>query len=278
MAYSYKSAIAFGLVYIPVKLYSCVRENDISFNLLDKKTKSRIKYKKTCEKCAGAEVNPENIVKGYEYDNDKYVIFTEQELEKLKTKKDKTISITQFVDLDEIDPIFFARSFYVEPVGAEKAYILLQKTLSSSNKVGIAKTVLGNSETLIALRAFNDIILASTLYFYDEIAKNPINLPKIDVEKSELNLAKNIVTEMTKTFKPAEFKDEYQEKIARAIEQKIAGKEIISPKDESKNLVANLMDALSKSLENLRDSKYIKKPKNSNKKDFKKATKSDIKK
>lgn len=153
MAYSYKCSISFGLVYIPVTLHASVKTQDVGFNMLDKKTMSRVKYKKTCEECDGREVKQEDIVKGYEYEDDKYVVFTEEDFEKLKTKKDKNITIQKFVDIAEIDPIYYDRPYYVNPTGAENAYSLLLRAMEEEKKVGIAKTVLGNKETLIALRA-----------------------------------------------------------------------------------------------------------------------------
>ena len=122
MTYSYKGSISFGLVYIPITLHSSVKDNDISFNMLDRKSMSRIKYKKTCVDCDNKEVKNEDIVKGFEYEDGKYVIFDDKDFEKLKTKKDKNINIECFVNLDEIDPLYFDRPFYVNPTGAEKAF------------------------------------------------------------------------------------------------------------------------------------------------------------
>lgn len=121
MAYSYKGSISFGLVYIPVTLHNSIKENDIGFNMIDKKTMSRVKYKKTCADCEGREVKQEDIVKGYEYEEGKYVIFEESDFEKIKTKKDKNITIEHFVKLDEDDPLYFDRPYYVNPTGAEKS-------------------------------------------------------------------------------------------------------------------------------------------------------------
>ena len=134
MAYSYKGAIAFGLVYIPITLSLSVREQQIGFNMLEKKTKSRVKYKKTCVDCNDKEIKNEDIVKGYQYEKDKYVIFTDQDFEKLKTTKDKNITIEQFVNLDEIDPIYFDKAYYVKPIGADKAYYVLLKAMETEKK------------------------------------------------------------------------------------------------------------------------------------------------
>lgn len=163
MAYSYKCSISFGLVYIPVTLHAAVKTQDIGFNMLDKKTMSRIKYKKTCEGCGGREVKQEDIVKGFEYEDDKYVVFTDEDFEKLKTKKDKNITIEKFVDIAEVDPIYFDRSYYVNPTGAENAYALLLHAMEEENRAGVAKAVLGNRETLLILRAYGGQMLVNTL-------------------------------------------------------------------------------------------------------------------
>ena len=153
MAYSYKGSISFGLVYIPVTLHNSIRQNDIGFNMIDKKTMSRVRYKKTCEDNENREVKQEDIVKGFEYEDGKYVIFEEKDFEKIKTKKDKNITIEQFVDIADIDPIYYDKSDYVVPTGAEKAYAVLLTAMEQSGKAAIAKTVLGIKETLVMIRA-----------------------------------------------------------------------------------------------------------------------------
>ncbi len=248
MAYSYKGAITFGLVYIPITLSVCIKENDIGFNMLDKKTKSRIKYKKTCVDCNDKVVNNEDIVKGYQYEKDKYVIFTNKDFEKLKSPKDKNITIEQFVNLDEIDPVYFDKAYYVNPVGADKAYKVLLQALEKQKKAGIAKTVLGTKEVLIVIRARNGVMLVNTLYFHSEVQVAP-TVKKVSVAKKELDLAINLIQQMTEPFKPEKFKDEYHLKVKKAIKQKIAGNEIVESKDEKEPVkIINLMEALQKSL------------------------------
>ncbi|MDD4832498.1 MAG: Ku protein, partial [Clostridia bacterium] len=171
MAYSYKGAISFGLIYIPINLQASVKNNDVSFNLLDKNTMSRIKYKKTCVDCDDKEVKQQDIVKGYEYEKDRYVVFDDKDFEKIKSEKDKNITIEKFVDIAEIDPIFYDKAYYVLPTGAEKAYALLAKSMEEAGKVGIAKTVLGTKETLVAVRVKDGQMLLSTMFFNDEVQK-----------------------------------------------------------------------------------------------------------
>lgn len=249
MAYSYKGSISFGLVYIPVTLHNSIKENDIGFNMIDKKTMSRVKYKKTCSACDGREVKQEDIVKGYEYEEGKYVIFEEADFEKIKTKKDKNITIERFVKLDEVDPLYFDRPYYVNPTGAEKAFAVLLEAMEQENKAAIAKTVLGTKETLILIRSKDGQMLLNTLFFEDEVTKNPAKDIKEKGSAAELKMAKAIIDGMTGEFNPDEYKDEYREKVQQAIEQKIAGKEIVSAKEKNTTTVANLMDALTKSLE-----------------------------
>ncbi|MBQ8444171.1 MAG: Ku protein [Clostridia bacterium] len=249
MAHSYKGAIAFGLVYIPVTLSVSVKNNDLGFNMIEKKTMTRVKYKKTCVDCDDKEVKNEDIVKGYQYEKGKYVIFTDKDFEKIKSPKDKNITIQQFVDLDEIDPIYFDKAYYVNSAGADKAFNVLLKAMEKEKKAGIAKTVLGTKETLIVLRAKDGKMLANTMYFHAEIQKAPA-IKSTKIEKQELELAINLINQMTKEFKPEIFKDEYNEKIKKAIKRKIAGNEIVEHREKAKsNKIINLMEALQKSLD-----------------------------
>lgn len=250
MAYSYKGAMTFGLVYIPIQLIASVKEHDIGFNMLEKKTKSRVKYKKTCVDCNDKEVKNADIVKGYQYEKGKYVVFTNEDFEKIKTVKDKQITIQQFVDLAEIDPIYYDKAYYVKPIGAVKAFNVLLKALEAENKAGIAKTVIGTKETLLMLRAYNGKMFANSLYFYAEVRKPP-EIEKSKISKQEITLAKNLISQMTAPFKPEKFKDEYFLKLQKAIKKKILGHEIVEAKSEEivPSKVINLMDALKKSLE-----------------------------
>lgn len=249
MAYSYKGSISFGFVYIPVTLHSTIKNNDIGFNMIDKKTMSRVKYKKTCADCEGREVKQEDIVKGYEYDDGKYVIFEQKDFDKLKSKKDKNITIEKFVELSEVDPLYFDKPYYVVPTGAEKAFAVLLAAMEQEGKAAIAKTVLGTKETLILIRAKENEMLLNTLFFEEEVTKNPSKEIKEQPTAAELKMAKAIIEGLTDKFEPSDYKDEYSQKIQDAIERKIAGKEIISSKDGKESKITDLMEALTKSLE-----------------------------
>ncbi len=245
---SYKTAVEFGVVYIPIELYSCVKPNDIGFNLLYKKNHQRIKYKKTCEDCPN-NIKNEDIIKGYEYQKGKYVTLSNEELENIKSKKQKSILIEKFVSLSEIDPILYDKSYYVIPTSAEKAFVVLKKAMKQENKVAIAKTVLGTKEQLVALREQNGNLLLYTLHFYDEIQSVPKDISGIATTKDEVELAKKIIENMTKNFDAKQYKDEYRQKVFSAIQKKIKGEQIKPSKIIPSHNVINLMDALKQSVE-----------------------------
>lgn len=248
MPHSFKGAIQFGLIYIPITLNVAVKSNNISFHMLEKKTKSRIKYKKTCVDCNEKEVKQNDIVKGYEYEDEKYVIFDDKDFEKLKSKKDKNITIEQFINIKEIDPIYFEKSYYVVPTGAENAFALLLKAMEDDKKVGIAKAVMNNKETLIAIRVKSGQMMLNTLYYNDEVQTNPAKNFNKKFKKEELDMAKILIKSMTKPFNIEEYQDTYTERVKKAIESKVAGKEIIAPKDTPTHKVKDLMEALELSL------------------------------
>lgn len=254
MGKSYKGAIRFGLIYIPITLHTVVRSNNVGFNLIEKNTMSRVRYKKTCDGCDGKEVNNKDVVKGYEYEDNKYVIFDSEDFEKIKSKRDRNITIDKFVNLSDIEPIYYNKPYYVVPdKGAEKPFTLLLKAMEKSKKVGIAKTVLGTKDTLIGLRVKNGIMYLNTMNFYEEIVEPPYIIEKTKTDKKELELAIALLDSMSTKFNPEEYKDEYRQKIISAIESKIEGKEIIISNDEDINPALDLMTALEESLEKYRD-------------------------
>lgn len=249
MAVAHKGSISMGLVLIPIGMYKATQDNDIHFNQLDKESKARIKYKKYCSHC-GKEVTANDIIKGYEYEKDKYVVMTDEELEKLKTKKDKTIHIVQFAKMSEVNMIYYEKDYYAVPdTGAEKAYELLRQSLLSQKKVVIAKTVMGTNEKLLVLYPTKEGIIVKTLFYHDEIATIPKAVPKMKLDENELNMAKMLIENMTKPFKAEDFQDEYQARLWEAIMKKIQGQEIVAVESSGPSNVIDLMEALQKSLE-----------------------------
>ena len=244
-----KSAISFGLVHIPISLYTATTDIDIRFNQLHRETNERIRYKKTCANC-GEEVKPEDIVKGFEYEKDQYVIITDEDFEKITTEKDKTIQILHFADLDEISPVYYEKTYHAVPEpGGEKAFELLRSALSDEGKIAIAKTVLGAKETLLSLIPNDNGILVETMFYENEIKELPKSYTKPPIADAELSMAKTLIASMDKPFDPAEYHDEYQIRLRELISQKIAGKETVTPASEPQSNVIDLMEALKKSVE-----------------------------
>ncbi len=252
MAVAHKSAISVGLLYIPVGLYKTTRDIGISFNQLCKTKNNsyeRIKYKKYCPSC-NKEVSNDDIIKGYEFEKDKYVTITNEELEKIKSKKDKTIHIEHFAKMSDIDNIYFQKNYYLIPeLGAEKAYEILRQALLSKKEVAIAKTVLGTNEELLVLYPTKECIIAKILYYQEEIQELPKSIPKVEITKQELEMAKNLIDSMTQTFDISLYHDEYQEKLRDAITAKINGNEIVATDTGAPSNIINIMDALQKTVE-----------------------------
>ena len=200
-AASHKGAIAFGLVYILVNLYNAVSDGGVSFNQLDRESGARIKYKKV-RADTGEEVKPESIVKGYQYEKGRYVVLTDKEIERMKTPRDRAITILHFAAKDSVDPIFFEKCYYAIPDRSDKAFALLREGMLRENVVAIAKTVIGTKETLMMLYSHNDGILADTLHYQHEIKAIPKPYLHTPVVDAELNMAVMLIQNMTAPFKP----------------------------------------------------------------------------
>lgn len=253
MAVANKSVISFGLVAIPIAMYTATQDNDIHFNQLHKEDNERIRYKKTCGHC-GQEVTSDDIVKGYQYDKEHYVVITDDDLEKIKTEKEKSIQILHFAQLNQISPIYYDKTYQVTPeAGGEKAFELLRRALMSEQKIAIGKTVLGSKDTLMAIIPREDGMLISTMFYEDDIKDLPKNYNKPEPAEAEFTLAKTLINSMNVPFNPSEYKDEYQAKLKELIEAKIAGQDIVAAKQEGPDNVINLMDALKASIENSRN-------------------------
>lgn len=249
MAVAHKSAISVGLLYVPVGLYKTTRDISVSFNQLCKNSHERVKYKKYCPSC-DKEVTSSDIIKGYEFEKGKYVTITEDELEKIKTKKDKTIHIEHFAKMSEVDQIYYEKNYYLVPeAGAEKAYELLRQAMLSQKEVAIAKTVIGTNEQLLVLYPTKETIIAKTLFYQEEIQELPKSQSKVQLDKSELEMAKTLITTMTKKFDVSAYHDEYQERLREAITKKIQGQEIINADSSAPTNVIDIMEALKKTVE-----------------------------
>ena len=240
------STISFGLVNIPVRVNPIIRNNDTSFNQLHDKCFSRINYIKFCPKC-DVRVKETEIIKGYEYDKDDYIVFDKEELNKLRPENEKEIEIVSFVSLDEIDPVYFEKSYDLDVEGKGKAYYLFSEALRKSKLVALAKTVIGSKFYYVILRFSNQNIIMTTLYFEEEvnIRKDEVNH---NINEKELELAMKLITSLKGKFEPDKYKDEYQNNIKKAIEDKVNGKKVKGVKKKSKKQISDLMEALEKSL------------------------------
>jgi DNA end-binding protein Ku len=256
----WSGSISFGLVTIPVRLYTAVREKRLHFRSLHDQDKVPLKQKMVCP-ADGKEVHPEHIVKGYEIEKDQFVVVTQEELESAAPKRTKAIEIQDFVELAEIDPLFFDRPYYVapKPEGA-KAYKLLVDAMEKTKKVGIAKVVMWNKEYLAAIRPLEGALVMETMHFNDEVvpSERVAGLEvKAKVDDRELKMATQLIESLTTEFKPQKYKDEFREQVMAVIEKKAAGEQIHTAPTQEKESAGrsrNLMAALEQSLARSRTS------------------------
>lgn len=253
-------AISFGLVTVPVKLYSAVNRKTVRFNQLNGQTGSRIAQKRV-DASTGEEVNYEDLVKGYEIASDRYVVIEPSELESVQPEKTKTIDIEDFVDLAEIDPIFYDHPYYLAPgTGGAKPYRLLLEAMRKTNKVAIAKVVIRQKESLVAIRALadHDVLEMATMLFADEVVdpERLDDIPEADDVKTnqrELDIAMQLVESLAGPFEPGKYRDTYREAVLAMIEKKAAGEEIVIQEvEEEAAPVPDLMSALKASLDAVR--------------------------
>jgi DNA end-binding protein Ku len=252
----WSGAISFGLVNVPIKLYSAVSKKTVRFHQLNGETGNRIQQKRV-DPDTGDEVAYENIVKGYELTRDRYVLITPEELETLDPEKTRSIDIEDFVDESEIDPIFYDHPYYLVPdKGAAKAYGLLLNAMADADKVAIARVVIRSKEQLVAIRPHRDgdLLVMETMVFADEVVgtEELDGLPdskELSVSERELKMARQLIESLTDEFDPGKYKDSYREKVLELIERKAEGQEIaVQPEAPEPAKVPDLMAALEASL------------------------------
>ena len=251
-------ALAFGLVNIPVGLYSATEDRTVHFNQFQKGTSDRIRYKRVNER-TGEEVNYRDIVKGREVDDDTYVLLTDEELESVEPGRTRTIDITDFVDLAEVDPIYFQRTYYLAPRGdgADRSYALLHQAMAETNRAGIATLVMRSKEYLVAVRPQEEILALETMYFADEI-RDPIEGTGYEpsgqpAKPRELAVARQLIESMTTDWDPTRYEDTYRERVEQLIESKRNGEEIetAAPAPRASKVV-DLTETLRRSVEEAR--------------------------
>jgi DNA end-binding protein Ku len=252
-------AISFGLVNVPVKLYSAVSKKTVRFHQLHEKDGVRIQQKRFCP-VDGEEVSYDEIVKGYEITPEQYVVVTSEELEALEPRKTKTIDIEDFVSLEDIDPIFYDHPYYLLPgTGAAKPYKLLVTAMEESQKVAIARVVIRQKEQLVAIRPTGDILTMETMNFADEVIPHDRfdEAPGTDVETAEreIDMARQLIESLSGDFDPDKYRDTYRERVLELIEQKAQGKEIAVQPAEEPQQVPDLMAALEASVQAARQNR-----------------------
>lgn len=258
----WKGSISFGLVNIPIKLHTATEDKDIKLRTLHNKCHAPIKYEKICSVCE-EEVKPDDIVKAYEYTKGKFVVLDNEDLEKLKKEnEEKAVEIIDFVKMEQIDPIYFDRSYYMSPnEGGSKAYSLLRKALQESQKVGLARIIIRSKEQLAVIRVYENTLVMETIHYPDEVRKSGDvpNVPSEDkVTKKELDTAILLIDQLTSEFEPEKYTDEYRTALLELIESKRSGKEIVTAATkEAPSNVTDLMAALQASIDRTKPKKAV---------------------
>jgi DNA end-binding protein Ku len=249
----WSGSISFGLVNVPVKVVTAVRHKEVRFHMLHDRDGGRIQQKRVCS-VDGAEVPYEEIAKGYEIKPDEYVMIEPEELKQADPARSETIEISDFVDVAQIDPIYYDSTYYLVPAkGGVKAYSLLVEAMRNANRVAIARVVMREKEHLVALRVIEDALAMTTLLYHDEIVK-VADLEEVPKEvkppaKKEVEMAEKLIEALESDFEPAKYKDEYRARVMELIEAKAEGKRYTSPKRAEEKRPADLVEALKASLE-----------------------------
>jgi DNA end-binding protein Ku len=249
----WKGSLSFGLVNVPVGLYPATQDKSIHFNQFEKGTSDRIRYKKVNER-TGEEVESANIIKGFDLGGGEYVMLNDDELAAAEPERSRQIEITDFVDLDDIDPVFYRTTYYLAPEGdgSDKPYALLKKAMKESRKVGIATMVMRNKEYLVAIRPEGDVLALETMFFADEVRSPSQELPRIpddaDLTDREVSMAHVLIDSMESEWDPERFHDTHRQKVEALIEEKSQGKVIATAKPAPAPKIVDLMEALQASI------------------------------
>ncbi|HEX3794220.1 MAG TPA: Ku protein [Acidimicrobiales bacterium] len=250
----WKGSLSFGLVNVPVGLYPATSDKSIHFNQFERGTSDRIRYKKVNER-TGKEVQQSDIVKGFDLGGGEFVLLTEEELASVESEKSRSIELTDFVDLDSIDPIYYRTTYFLAPEGkgSDKPYALLRRAMSEANKVGIATLVMRNKEYLVAVRPESDVLALETMFFSDEVRSTTRDLPAVpddgDLTERELSMANLLIESMESEWDPERFHDTHREKVESLIEEKRQGKTVVNESSTAPIAkIVDLMEALNASV------------------------------
>lgn len=259
----WKGAISFGLVNIPIKMYTASEDKSVKFKYLHKKCNTPLRYQRICPLCK-EEVEWEDIVRGYEFQKDRFVVIRDEDFEAIPTNKTKTMDIIDFCNLKEIDPIYFEKSYYLGPEETgKKAYSLLVSALRDTNRVAIAKVVIRSKQALAAIRIYQDVLVMETMKYPDEVrAKNEVPGVEAEVAVSdrELSMATQLVQEMTAPFEPEKYTDEYRKALLEVIEARIQGQEPEQIDVQPAQGVVDLMESLKASLDAIEKDRFTPSP------------------
>lgn len=253
----WRGTISFGLVSLPIRVFAAVEQKDVSFHMVDEKTKSRIRYKRVSER-SGREVTDERIVKGYEISKDNYVLVDPDELADLMPEATRSIDIEDFVSLDEIDPIYYEHTYFLAPgKGGEKAYALLHRAMEEKRMVGIGRVVMRNKQYLAAIRPYERALAMETMLFHDEIREvaelDELPARRARVDAKELKMAEKLIDQLATQWQPSKYTDTYREKLLTYIKKKAKGQTVeVERAAEETPKVRDLMDALRASVEGAR--------------------------
>lgn len=242
----WKGAISFGLVNIPITLYPATRREELRFHFLRKGDLSPINNKRVAE-ADGKEVAWEDIVRGYQYEKGKFIVLNDDDFSRVDVEATQTVDIQEFVEVEEINPMFFSKPYYMEPAkGGDKAYALLREVLRGTKRVGIAKVVIKTREHLAAVKAQGDALVLELMHFSEEIiGSDELHVPgETKIAKKEADMAKQLVESMTGKWEPAKYKDDYKEALMDVIEEKVAagGKDVAKPKKSKGVKATNVID------------------------------------
>jgi DNA end-binding protein Ku len=245
----WSGVISFGLVSVPVRMFTATESKELRFHFLDKKDLAPIGYEKV-RKDTGEPVASDDVVRGFEIEKGRYVPLEDEDLDRLDVELTHAIDICDFVSLDEIDPIFFRKAYYLLPQdGAEKPYRLLVRALDETGKVGIAKVVIRNKQHLACLRPYDGLLVLETMYYADEIRKPESVDGKAEVRKAEVEMAKSLVENLSEPFKAEKYDDTYRKELLDLIRAKAKGKKLPEQQEEEEGEVVDLMAALRESVE-----------------------------
>ncbi|MBM2810120.1 MAG: YkoV protein [Chloroflexi bacterium] len=246
----WKGAISFGMVSIPVSLFTAASSKDISFNMLHDECKARVKQVRRCP-VHEKDLTADEIVKGFEYSKGQYVVLTDEDFEKVALPSKHTIEVTAFVEADEIDPVYYERSYYIQPEDlGVKPYALLMRAMEDKKLTALAKIAMRNRESLCALRAANGSLLLETLYYADEVqVEKPHKVDDVELSDRELGMAHSLIDLLAEHFEPAKYQDEYRGALMQVIESKLTGLEMVTAPEPETGKVIDLMAALKASVE-----------------------------